>query len=113
MKTEEELKTDADGYILIPNTFIDKYFYFEFVKDLTNGWKIFRKKKKADTRYSYELVKPYKQESFTIAGVIMPKKWKYPTDEKWGVNGFTGTSVENCEEIFKKRGLDSKSADLH
>jgi hypothetical protein len=100
MKTEETQQVDKDGYILLPQKFKDKKANFELVKKLTNGWYIY---KRSDG--GFELVKPYKQESFSIAGNIIPKKWKYPSSEDWGKYGFTGITVEQCEEIFNRRGL--------
>lgn len=118
MFTEETRKTDKEGYLLLPETFEDKKFVFKLFKKLGNGWFIYIKNKDSGKFISWELVKPYKQEEFVIGDATIPKKWAYPSSEKWGLNGFTLLDEKGCldkfetlnkEESSMKRGRPKKS----
>lgn len=99
MKTKETLKTDKQGYLLLPEKFEFKGYSFEFVKNIGN-WKIY-KKSKEDSHPKYEIIKPIKQEEFNFRGNLLPKKWTYPGTNAFGRNGYDCISIERCEELYK------------
>jgi hypothetical protein len=117
MKNTEQ-KKDKDGYILLPEVFEHKRYLFEFVEDLSKGWKIYKKtriltkrdiKNKEVVRSKYELVLPSKNEEWSHGKNVTPKKYSYPGDSSFGKTGFDCISLE-AARARHKQVLEQKEA---
>jgi hypothetical protein len=95
------MQKDAEDYILIEDNFEFKGYNFSLVKTLADGWKIYKKSKEGSFD-KFELVKPRKQKERNFKGKVIPKKWKYPSDEDFGSYGFDCISLERALSIYKK-----------
>ena len=91
------MTVDKEGYILLEKIFTSRGFDFSFVKDFKDGWVIYKKSCEG-CNDKYELIKPKKQEEFNFRGSIIPKKWKYPSDNDFGRLGFDCASFEKAVE---------------
>lgn len=104
------MNIDSDGYQLVEKEFIFKTHKYTFMEDLGGDWRIYCQTSKSSGQViSYELVKIKRQEEFTVAKVIVPKKWAYPSPEMWGTRGFTFKSIKDCYLKFDKVQEESKS----
>lgn len=95
-----EFKFDSEGYQLVPDSFTEKGFDYKLFKTLKENWQIYSQSKNGMV-ISYELVLLKRQESYTIAGNTVPKKWTYPSGEHWGIRGFTYKTPEEAEKKFQ------------
>ena len=91
---------DKDGYILIPNEFIEHGFNIKFVEDLGDNWRIYSRQKTGFLKY--ELVKLKKQEEYIISNNVVPKKWKYPGYARFGFDGFELNTIEAARHKYKE-----------
>ena len=67
MTTKLDQELDNEGYIKLPLVFEQFGYTLEFIKDLSGGWKIYKRTKKTNPLFlKYELVFPTKQEQFSI-----------------------------------------------
>lgn len=89
---------DKEGYLLMEKEFTSRGFNFSFIKDFKDGWMIYKKTAEYSGSDKYELIKPKKQEEFNFRGSIIPKKWKYPSDNDFGRLGFDCVSLEKAIE---------------
>lgn len=110
-KTSEN--KDESGYYLLEEKFSSKGYDFEKVEDFKDGWLIYKKTKGNSVKY--ELVKPHKNEEYTIHGNTVPKKWSYPGDNSFGRTGFDCISLDRAhvkhEEIVKSITVETAKVD--
>lgn len=94
---------DKEGYEMVEMKFSLSGYDFEFLEDLGNDWKIYKKSKKENPKNpKFELVKLRKQEAYSFKGKFIPAKWLYPTDTWFGKYGFDCVSLEIARERHKE-----------
>jgi hypothetical protein len=93
---------DKDGYLLLERNFDSCGFNFKFVKDLENGWKIYKKTHNKLGYVKYELILPKKQDAFVFHNNPIPAKWVYPGNSNFGRTGFDCISLEVAEKRHKE-----------
>jgi len=89
-------------YEPIPDEFKENGFLFKRVKLLKGGWEIFKRTANKTGTIHYELIKPYKQEEFTIKGNTIKPKIKYPSTNQFGRLAFCCSSLENAEARYNQ-----------
>lgn len=50
----------------------------------------------------YEVVRIRVAKEWNCQGTIIPEHEVYPSDEKWGTDGFTFTEMEKAKKVFEK-----------
>lgn len=99
--TTEPTKYDDDGYILLPNEFIDRGFAFKLCMNIDKEWKVFQRHHiEHENHVHYELVKILRQEEYELGGNVIPKRYRYPSSESWGRLGFTCSSRERAAALY-------------
>lgn len=96
------MSTDSDGYLLIEKEFDLGTHHYTFIEDLGQDWHIYQQIREDRKVSSFELVHLERQESYEIAGNVVPKKWTYPGASHWGKRGFTFKSKKECYNKFNQ-----------
>lgn len=101
MTTTETQKLDKEGYILLPSTWTESGWTFNYHKHVEDDWHIYiRTKTNGEGRKHYELVRLTTQEEFNFKGKIIPKKWHYPSTSQFGKLGFDCISEQRALFIY-------------
>jgi hypothetical protein len=83
----------------LPTQFIKSGFRFEQVKRIGNH-AIYRKQHKFETVQTFEVIRIKSHNGYEIAGNHIEAAECYPSNEEWGVGGWTYLNLEKAEERF-------------
>lgn len=97
MKTEEQRIKNKNGYIILPKTFSYKGWNFQQL-DRKKGIAIYSKEKEGFV--SFEVIKVQNREAYTICDNFVEAKESFPSDEQWGVLGWTFTDEIRARKKF-------------
>lgn len=100
MRINKERQVNGEGFLILPEEFTDKGFWFKQV--FRSGmYAIYERGQKGVPQPHFEAIKIMRHNGYTIAGVTMPPAEVYPSAEWFGTNAYCCPTMEKAKEKIK------------